>query len=377
MMKRILIHRSPFVLLAAFASAFVLLAAFTSADDKHDDEHAEKSKTFTVLVGAEDVSQGATVVAFFPDTVRIHVGDTVHWQRNANEIHTVTFLAGTPLPLFTIPAPPGLPSPRMRNPVTAFPTVPANGQYDGTTFANSGIFGPDPGIFQGVQSFDLTFTKPGTYNYICAVHGVAMSGKVIVVARDVDIPSPSKVNAEATRLIADALAQVPAAIALGNAEVPAPTPNPDGTTTFHVLVGFDMGQLGLVHFFPTQLTVHPGDTVEWALSKEDHGPHTITFLNGNPSPDDLLVVPQPNGPPLLLVNPAVLFPQNPGQPLTSDGIHSSGLLSPVLPGFPKSFSLKIGDINNDDNNLQEPYVCLLHDSSGMKAVLHIVPRDDE
>ena len=96
-------------------------------------------KTFTVLVGAEHVSAGATVNAFFPDSLLIHTGDTVHWKRNAEEIHTVSFLAGTPLPDLVIPAPQGLPSPVMFNPVAAFPTAPVNGQYDGTTFANSGI----------------------------------------------------------------------------------------------------------------------------------------------------------------------------------------------------------------------------------------------
>jgi plastocyanin len=362
MMKRILIHRSPFVLLAAFTSAFVLLAAFSSADD----EHAEKSKTFTVLVGAEDTSVGATVTAYFPDTVSIHVGDTVHWQRNANEIHTVTFLAGTPLPPLNVPHS-GPPSPLMRNPVVAFPTAPANGQYDGTTYANSGIFGPDPQVFQGVQSFDLTFTKPGTYSYVCGVHGVRMTGKVVVIDHPGQIRSPSEVEQEARRSIDAALAQVPAALAAGNAEVPAPTPNPDGTTTFHVQVGFTQGRLDLVHFFPTQLSVHPGDTVQWKLGMEDIPPHTITFLNGNPGPDDLLVVPQPTGPPLLLVNPAVLFPQNAGKPLTNQGIFSSGIIRPG--GATTSFSLKIGDISGPD-----PYQCLLHDSIGMKASLDIVPK---
>src|SRR5215472_6348056 len=92
---------------------FVLLAALASAEVAH----AQNKKTFTVLVGAEDVSVGATVNAYFPDTLTIHVGDTVHWQRNTNEIHTVTFLAGTPIPDFLIAAPDGLPSPLMRNPL--------------------------------------------------------------------------------------------------------------------------------------------------------------------------------------------------------------------------------------------------------------------
>jgi plastocyanin len=350
-MKRMRILRLYFGLLAVFAWAEVA--------------HAQEPKTFTVLVGAEDDSMGAIVEAFFPDTVLIHVGDTVHWIRNGNEIHTVTFLVGTPLPDVIIPAPAGLPSPVMFNPVAAFPTAPVNGQYDGTTFANSGIIGPDPGQ---AASFDLTFTRPGTYNYVCLVHGVTMSAKIIVLDYPEEIPTPRKVKREAKRLIAAALAQVPVAVALANAEIPAPTQNSDGTTTFHVLVGFSMGQLDLVRFFPDQLTVHPGDTVEWALSKDNMPPHTVTFLNGNPGPDAALPLPQDNGPPLLLFNPEVLFPQNTGQPLTSQGFYSSGLINPVG-GGPTSFSLQIGDLSG-----LVPYECLLHDSSGMKALLEIVPR---
>jgi plastocyanin len=326
--------------------------------------HAQEPKTFNVLVGAEDASVGALIDAFFPDTLLVHVGDTVHWKRNSNEIHTVSFLAGTPIPDLIIPAPAGLPSPVMFNPVAAFPTVPANGQYDGSTFANSGIIGPDPGQ---AESFDLTFTQPGTYNYVCLVHGVIMSGKIVVLDYPAEIPTPREVKQETKRSVAAALAQVPVAVALANAEIPPPTQNPDGTTTFHVLIGFTMGQVDLVRFFPDELTVHPGDTVEWALGKEDMAPHTITFLNGNPEPDVVLPLPQPNGPPLLLVNPEVLFPQSAGQPLTGKGVYSSGLLNPA--GGPTSFSFQIDNVTG-----LLPYECLLHDSSGMRALLEIKPR---
>jgi plastocyanin len=57
---------------------------------------ARAQSTYTVLVGAQDTSLGADVDAYFPESLQIHVGDTVHWQRNTNEIHTVSFLAGTP-----------------------------------------------------------------------------------------------------------------------------------------------------------------------------------------------------------------------------------------------------------------------------------------
>src|SRR6516164_6563621 len=128
---RVLIHGSLFVFLAALAGAFVVPVPSTNADD----EHQRRPRTYTVLVAAEDVDLGVSLSAFFPDTLRVRVGDTVHWQRNANEVHTVTFLAGTPLPPFNVPAPDGLPSPLMHNPLISFPVAPAGGQYDGTTFA--------------------------------------------------------------------------------------------------------------------------------------------------------------------------------------------------------------------------------------------------
>ena len=360
--KPSLVQGSLVVSLAALTGMFVWLVGPTSADD-NDQGRGRRPQTYTVLVGAEDTDVGATVVGFFPENLRIHVGDTVHWQRNTHEIHTVTFLAGTPLPPFNVPAPPGLPSPQMHNPLITFPVAPAGGQYDGTTFATSGIFGEEQ--FE-VDSFDLTFTRPGTYNYVCAVHGTVMSGQIIVVDRHQRIPSPGQVNQEARRAIAEVLDAAPDAIGLAEAEVPPPTQNADGTTTYHVLVGYAVGQLYLDHFFPAELTVQPGDTVEWTFSMQDTAVHTISFLNGNPSPDGVIPWPQPDGPPLLLVNPEILNPQNEDQPLTRQGVYNTGVLRPGNP--PPSVALTIGDISG-----AEPYQCFLHDDSGMLGTLYIVP----
>ena len=194
-----------------------------------------------------------------------------------------------------------------------------------------------------------------------------MTGQIIVVDDDRDVPSQREVARQAQRSIAAALAGVPAAIAAAEAEVPPPTPNPDGTTTYYVLVGYSAGQLDMLHFFPEELDVQPGDTVEWVFGMEDIPPHTITFLNGTEPPDDVIVWEQKEGPPLLLVNPALLFPQNPDQPLTREGVYSSGRLAQADP--PPTYTLTIGDISGE-----EPYQCLLHDIVGMLGTLHIVPR---
>jgi hypothetical protein len=98
----------------------------------------------------------------------------------------------------------------MLNPAAAFPATPADGHYDGSTFANSGVMSLDPGQ---PQSFSLTFTKVGTYAYFCLVHGQEMSGKIIIENPSVSVPSPRRVASQIKRMVAEKMKQVPAAIA--------------------------------------------------------------------------------------------------------------------------------------------------------------------
>ncbi len=241
-------------------------------------------QTYTVLVGWENPHQGIGIMAYFPDTVTIHVGDTVHWVQNSNEIHTVTFLAGTEPPPLLITAtqlgvPPD-PSPLLLNPAAVDPVIPAGGLYDGTSFANSGLMGREPGES---QQFDLTFTAEGTYDYLCLVHGVVMSGQVVVVGQEVSIPSPNQAMAQGKQQMAEKLAQVPAVQMEAEMQVQPPVMNDNGTMTHHVMIGYNDGQIDLMQFFPDKLVVSPGDTVEWEMSLHNVAPHTVTFLNGEPA----------------------------------------------------------------------------------------------
>ncbi len=302
------------------------------------------TQTYSVIVGAENLSPASGVMAFFPATLRIHVGDTVLWKQNTHEIHTVTFLAGTDQPPLIIPAPdPFPPGTLMLNPLVAFPTAPQDGMYDGTTYANSGIMSTDPG---DPTQFSLTFTQQGTFAYLCIIHGVMMSGTIMVEPPSVNIPSPAAVSAQAQLLIKQQIARATVLFGQAMAAVPAPQHNPDGTTNFTVLVGWSQGQFDLMGFFPGKLVVHPGDTVTFMLSSINVAPHTISFLNGFPDISFIIPVPNPLGPPFLLINPDVLNPINPDLPLTRDMLYSSGLLDPLGPG-PKSYTLTIGDISGD------------------------------
>jgi plastocyanin len=346
--------------LLSLALAVAFMAGFAISP-----AYAATSQTYTVLVGAEDSNRGIDIMSYFPSTLYVHVGDTVHWVLNSNEIHTVTFMAGqTTLPEIIIPAPANPVSPIMFNPVAAFPSVPAGGFYNGSFFVNSGLMGKEAGQ---VQEFSLTFTKTGTFDYVCLVHGVAMSAKIVVVAPDVSIPSPQQVTAMAYAQARSAIASGSNLFLKANALVKAPTKNADGSMTYYVNAMYMEGNVDLMDFFPSQLVVHPGDTVEWNFGGMNEAPHTVTFLNGADEPALVVPYPQAGGPPLLLVNPAVLFPANMGVPLTRQGYYNSGLRGPGLP-LPLTYSMKIGNISG-----QIYYECLLHDSSGMHGSLVVVP----
>jgi plastocyanin len=179
-----------------------------------------KDGVFKVRTGAG--SHVAPLTLFFPNHAQIKVGETVVFYNPTlvSEPHTVTFIvdnntfadfaapfvieSGTSLN----PAQPGanadpilLPGPDGKNVILALnnrsisPTVmdstgnttylPINANYTFTgteKYLNSGWIWPKnlapPGV-PPIDSFSVTFTKEGTYSYICVVHPW-MSGEVVV-----------------------------------------------------------------------------------------------------------------------------------------------------------------------------------------------------
>jgi plastocyanin len=121
----------------------------------------------------------SAVMRFLRDKTVVRVGDTVEWTNLGSAvIHTITF--GIEPPDATFPSP-GVTedSDGARHAVISSPN----------DNVNSGFLSPAPqervGLPQpppGVTRFRVTFTSPGTYNYICALHDdLGMKGKVIVL----------------------------------------------------------------------------------------------------------------------------------------------------------------------------------------------------
>lgn len=115
---------------------------------------------YTLTVAGENPS--GDVQQYFPPSVNVREGDTVVWKSDNNTPHTVTF--GEPRPV---------------DPFEAEPLVPAGGNFAGGA-ADSAVIGNN---FPAGKTFTLTFTKAGTYDYICVLHATqGMVGKVVVAA---------------------------------------------------------------------------------------------------------------------------------------------------------------------------------------------------
>ncbi len=136
------------------------------------------SALWFVSAGSSVGNPSAGTYAFGPKDLTVKVGDTVIWV--SGEFHTVTFDPAPPPPEFVIPKPQeGGPPLLTVNPEVLLPAKPA-AVYDPAQYYNSGPMGP--GSPAGT-TFALTFDKPGTYEYFCAVHReLGMKGAVTVKA---------------------------------------------------------------------------------------------------------------------------------------------------------------------------------------------------
>jgi plastocyanin len=280
---------------------------------------------------------------FFPTVTKIHVGDSVSWTING--FHTVSILgAGAPPPLI-VPAPAnpitgrldatgaamwfnGKPN-QVINPIVAAPS--GGRTYAGKGFLNSGL----PAGNGAPPPFVVRFTKAGSFTFHCLVHP-GMQGVVRVLPKSRQVPSAIEDRAAGALQAAAAVRQ---ARTLAKVKPAAAT----------VLAGNDgAGPVAWLRFFPEKLRVKAGTTVDFRLSSRREV-HTITIgpaaYTSEIEKTFTTPVPNPAGPPTLLVNPFGAYPSDP-PPLPAftganhgNGFEASGILA--APGGPLPSDAKI------------------------------------
>jgi len=303
---------------------------------------ARDAATWHVGVGGESADHALQAQAFLPTQITINVGDTITRTTGAEFVHTVTFVSGGQAPPVVRPEGNEIIQPAE----TAFPA--GGSSYDGSGFINSGLLeGKD-------KTFSLTFTKAGTYDYVCLLHP-GMGGQVTVQAAGSAYPKAhEQVDAEGNAELYAKLSQ--ANQFLQSAQLTSKA-NANGTTNYTVVNGAGGNQATVLRFLPVNLTVKPGDSVTW-FGDDPHEVHTVTFYDrAGKVPDFIVPQPQPSGPPKLVVPHAA--PEG-DTDVDSNELYGSGLL---LPGQIYTFSFPKPGVYS--------YVCVIHAPQGMFGTITV------
>jgi plastocyanin len=134
------------------------------------------------VVRAGNDAGGSAQIAFFPAKKTVAVGEPVTFamSKSSIEIHNVAFgpkdyLDGHAKSFLGQVIEPFV-AYRSQAPGTA---LVADGAVHGNGWVNTGVLDTDPGSpFPSRET--VTFSKPGTYSFYCAVHGNDMAGEIIV-----------------------------------------------------------------------------------------------------------------------------------------------------------------------------------------------------
>ncbi|GBD29081.1 Plastocyanin [bacterium HR32] len=307
---------------------------------------AQAPATWTVVAGGLR-DQGAVFAnAFFPRVLDVHVGDTVVWQFAG--FHNVAFTSGQAVPPLVVEEG----GKRYLNPQVVFPQGPRT--YDGSGYRNSGTPPEDPKEWARFR-YALTFTKPGTYTYVCIIHGPAMSGAVRVHPAGERLPlTPTQAlqrarqeQAASLRAGEQALGHLRAQVAGGGVRVR--------------MVGDAQKGYSLMRYTRDPVVVRAGTTVTWEMA-DPFEIHTVTFVGGGPVPPFVVPQPQSSGPPKLLLNPKVAVP-TPDKEYAGSGYANSGILTPLGAPGPHTYSLRFTRPGT------YTYWCPIHAALGMKGVV--------
>jgi plastocyanin len=313
----------------------ILLALFSAGSS------VRAQMQWNATVGAQSRDKGEQVLAFLPNEIWIHQGDSIEWTFEADDIHTVTFLSdGQTRPPFFAGCP-------------GFSGSQVN--YDGSTCIST------PPLVTGA-TFTVFFTATGNFKVVCLVHE-NMTGVVHVLPPQAPLPHDQRFydkQAESERKdYVDSVGKVhehggPKHDHDVMAGIGAITATPGGS-----------GTLSVLRFLDDNMVIHVGDTIEWS-NHDPITPHTITFgeePEDNPGPPSGNVTVDADGARHATIGS------------TSDNVHSGFIMAalqdqvgkPQTPLGVTRFRVTFTHAGT------YPYLCALHDDLGMKGKVIVKP----
>lgn len=364
-----------------------------------------QAQTYQIQIAQFLEGAPAESMRFFPGTINVHKGDTLHFT--SESFHSATFLPkgqhpitwagsfgkfGDPFGLYTRDPDEGADAMKANNAVL-FPTRQDCGQagqpacaYDGSGDATGGVL--NSGLpLGGPLDFSVTVTaNPGdTLWVVCLVH-THMFMRVNVVADNTAATTQASIDEAKARLIAfDTDWAVSAHTRLNR---PTSHETADGTKVWDVYVGYDNHWVSLFAMYPRRLRIPRGATVRYHFDGLIYETHTATLpvsiANGvgqqnfapvcdtdgdqGTAPDS---PPQIEGPPFcndprqleLDLSAEAMLPVGDGIYTGGDDFENSGERGPAAftsnPPFVgnASFDVKFAKLSGD-----EPfkYMCLVH-----------------
>jgi plastocyanin len=291
-------------------------------------------------VGADTKNQARQALAFLPNEIWIHEGDSITWTFDVDEIHTVTFLTeGQVRPPFPVGCP-------------GFAV--GSAMFDGSTCIST------PPMVTG-QTFSVMFPTVGNFKLTCLVHE-DMTGVVHVLANSAKLPH--------NQAFYDKLGAQQAQDLLSSPDLSGMHHHDNGANAVAVGIGKIVANGGghdtvsVMRFIEPELVIHAGGTVEWT-NFDPITPHTITFGTEpeNPIPPSGNITVDADGALHAIISS------------TSDSVHSGFIISapqeriglPQAPLGTTRFRITFTAPG------VYPYICALHDDLGMKGRIVVLP----
>lgn len=308
---------------------------------------------WTATVGAQTADLAHTALAFLPNEMWIHPGDSIRFSFVTDELHTVSFLKPGQL------RPPAFSNFGVNGGVfIGCPgTTPDGSIEDGTACVSSAIGGPG-------QSYSVNFPTPGNFKLVCLVH-TRMTGAIHVLPLSEMLPHDQAFYDRAASTVREALLSEAESLNgrdneendhPGNAVIA-------GRSSIHSTGGGSQ-TVSVMRFFNPVIVVRVGDTVEWTNTSTPVF-HTVTFGAEpfNDAPPSQGVTPDADG-----ARHAVI--SSPNQSVNSGFL---GIPNQETPGtaeapldttrFRVTFTAP-GTFN---------YICGLHDNLGMRGTVIVRP----